>query len=108
MQKTAYLLLIILAILALLGGIAAEFLNENNISTWPVIAVWVILHLVGANAHRSTFNWSSQTMSELACGMALLYSSAQVIQNIALLPTVVLSFACATYLAALHFKEGER
>ena len=108
MQKTSYLLLIILTIFALLGGIAAEISNRNNLMTWPLIAIWIILYLPGAGAHRSTFNWSSQVMLELSCGMALIYSSAQVIQNLALLPTVIVLFAGATYLASLQFKEGER
>jgi len=108
MQKNAYLLLVILALLALLGGIAAEFLNQNNPATWSLIAVWIILYLLGAGAHRSIRNWTPQAMLELSCGIMLLYVSAQVIQKMELLPAVVLCFAGATYLASMQFKEGQR
>jgi hypothetical protein len=108
MQKNAYLLLLILTIFALLSGIAAELLNRNNPALWSLIAIWIILYLLGAGAQRSTFPWSQWNILELFCGMALIHSSAQVIQNLALLPAVIALFAGATYLASLKFKRDEQ
>ncbi len=107
MHKNSYLLLIILAILSMLGGLADQLLDNHNTVTWLLIMIWILLFLIGAGAQRSTWNWSIANIAELFCGMLLIYSSAQVIQNLSLLPTAVISFAGATYLASLKMKEDQ-
>lgn len=108
MHNNSYLLLIILAILAMLGGLADQFFNNNNTVTWLIIMIWTLLFLIGAGAQRSTWNWRIENIAELFCGMLLIHASGQVIQNLSLLPTAVISFAGATYLASLKMKEDQR
>jgi len=107
MHKNSYLLLIILAILSMLGGIANQLLNNNDTVTWLIIMLWTLLFLIGAGAQRSTWNWSIENVAELFCGILLIHSSARVILTPALLPTTVISFAAATYLASLKMKADQ-
>lgn len=107
MHKNSYLLLIILALLSMLGGLADQVFGNKNTVTWLIAMIWTLLFLIGAGAHRSAWNWHIENIAELFCGMLLLYFSGQVIQNLSLLPATVVSFAGATYLASLKMKEDQ-
>jgi len=100
MHKFSYLLLIILAILALLDGIAAEYIHGQMLTTWSLISIWMILFLTGTGAHRRLESWSIENIAELILGMLLIYFSARVISDIALLPPVVALFAGVTCIAS--------
>jgi len=100
MHKFSYLLLIILALLAMLGGLAAEYLHGQMLPTWSLISIWMILFLAGAGAHRKLESWSLDNIAELIIGMLLIYLSAHVISDMALLPSVVAVFAGATCVAS--------
>ncbi len=100
MTKLSYPLLLILAILAMLGGI----MRGNNITIWPLIAIWSILFLTAAGAHRRTQNWTIENIVELFCGMLLIFSCGMVIQNPFQISTALLSFAAVTHLASVKMK----
>jgi hypothetical protein len=107
MHQNSYLLLIILAILSMLGGIADQLLNHHETVTWLIILIWTLLFLIGAGAQRSTWNWTIENVAELFCGTFLIYTTARVIETPALIPAAVIVFAAATYLAALKMKAGQ-
>ncbi len=100
MHKFSYLLLIILALLAMLDGIAAEYISGQTITTWSLISIWMIFFLIGAGAHQRLESWSIENIAELVLGMLLIHFSARVISNIALLPPVVAIFVGTTCIAS--------
>lgn len=99
--KLSYPLLLILTILAMLGGI----MGGDNITIWPMIAIWSVLFLAAAGAHRRTQHWTVEVISELFCGIVLIHSCGLAVQNPAQLPAALLSFAAVTYLASAKMKE---
>lgn len=108
MNKLSYLLLIILTIIAMLGGIAAKTVNSNNdLIVWTMLATWIIVYLFGIGGHRSIQSWSIESMATLFFGILLIYSCGYVIQNIALLPSAILAFSGSTFVTAKQFEKGE-
>ncbi len=99
-----YVLLIVLALLAVLGDIGAIEMNFSvNMYSLPLIAVWIVLF---TSRLRTTMNWTTENFFPLAIGCALIYTSSNVIHNPALLPSVILTFGGATFFAAQKMQEG--
>lgn len=99
-----YVLLIILAVLAVTGDIGAVEMNiSTNVQALPLIAVWIVLF---TSRLGTTMTWAADSFFSLAVGCALIYASSNVIHNPALLPSVILTFGGATFFASQKMQEG--
>ena len=99
-----YVLLIILALIAVLGDIGAiEMYFSVNMYSLPLIAIWIVLF---TSRLRTTMNWTTENFFPLAIGCALIYTSSNAVHNPALLPSVILTFGGATFFAAQKMQEG--
>jgi hypothetical protein len=104
MTGSNYVLLIILAILAVTGDIGAVERNiPANIRALPLISIWIVLF---TSRLGTTMTWTADSFLSLAIGCALIYTSSNVIHNPALLPSVILTFGSATFFASQKMQEG--